>query len=259
MPRFAASLAMMFGEVPMEQRFAAAAHVGFKGVEIQVPYDHEAAALRRLADAAGLEVVLINLPAGDAAAGDRGLAGLPGREADFEAAAETAIGYARTLGATRLHAMAGVRPEGRTVEECEAVMVANLRRACDAAPDLTFLVEPINLRDMPGYLVSRQAQGRRLVEAVDRANCRLQFDLYHCQNMEGDLARWFEAQLPLIGHVQIADNPGRHEPGTGEIAYSFLFELIDGSGYDGWVGCEYKPAGDTVAGLGWAKSWGIGA
>ena len=258
MPRFAASLSMMFAEVPMAERFAAAAAAGFRGVEIQAPYEHEAGLLRGLADAAGLEVVLINLPAGDGAAGERGLAGLPGREAAFEAAVEQGLAWARRLGCPRVHAMAGVRPESATVNDCELVMIGNLRRACAAAPDITFLVEPINRRDMPGYLVNRQSQARRIVEAVGAQNCRIQFDFYHCQNMEGDLARHFEAQRPLIGHIQIADNPGRHEPGSGEIGWPFLFDLIDASGWDGWVGCEYKPAGETRAGLGWASAYGIG-
>lgn len=258
MPRFAASLSMMFGEMAMGERFAAAAGAGFRGAEIQAPYDHDGAELRTLADGAGLEVVLINLPAGNAAAGDRGLAGLPGRERDFEVAVEQGLAMARTLGCPRVHAMAGVRPQGATVNDCELVMIDNLKRACRAAPDITFLVEPINQRDMPGYLVTRQSQARRIVEAVGADNCRIQFDFYHCQNTEGDLARHFEAQRPLIGHIQIADNPGRHEPGTGEIGWPFLFDLIDGSGWDGWVGCEYKPAGDTLAGLGWASGHGIG-
>ena len=258
MPRFAASLSMMFGEMAMAERFAAAAGAGFRGVEIQAPYEHDGAVLRALADGAGLEVVLINLPAGNAAAGERGLAGLPGRERDFEVALDQGLAMARTLGCSRVHAMAGVRPQGATVNDCELVMVDNLRRACSMAPDITFLVEPINPRDMPGYLVTRQSQVRRIVEAVGAANCRIQFDFYHCQNAEGDLARHFEAQRPLIGHIQIADNPGRHEPGTGEIGWPFLFDLIDASGWDGWVGCEYKPAGDTLAGLGWAAGHGIG-
>jgi len=260
MPRFAASLSMMFGELPLERRFAAAARAGFRGVEIQAPYDHDAGELARLAAEAGVEVVLINLPAGDAAAGDRGLAGMPGREAEFDAAVDRGLAYARALGCRRLHAMAGVPPVGASTEACEAVMVANLRRACAvaAAEGMTLLVEPINGRDMPGYLVSRQHQARRIVDTVAMANCRVQFDLYHCQNMEGDLARHLEAQLPVIGHIQIADNPGRNEPGTGEINYPFLFGMIDRLGWDGWVGCEYKPRGDTAAGLGWARDWGIG-
>ena len=257
MPRFAASLSMMFGELPLPERFAAAAAAGFRGVEIQAPYDHDPALLRTLADEAGLEVVLINLPAGDAEAGERGLAGLPGRQGAFEAAVERGLAWARALGCPRVHAMAGVRPDSATVNDCELVLIDNLRRACAGAPDITFLVEPINQRDMPGYLVNRQSQARRIVEAVGADNCRIQFDFYHCQNVEGDLARHFEAQLPLIGHVQIADNPGRHEPGSGEIGWPFLFGLIDAAGWEGWVGCEYKPAGETLAGLGWARDYGI--
>ena len=174
------------------------------------------------------------------------------------AAVVQGIACARALGCSRVHAMAGVPSERATINDCELVMIDNLRRACAGAPDITFLVEPINQRDMPGYLVNRQHQARRIVEAVGAPNCRIQFDFYHCQNMEGDLARHFQAQLPLIGHVQIADNPGRHEPGSGEIGWPFLFDLIDRSGWDGWVGCEYKPAGDTLAGLAWARDHGIG-
>ena len=256
MPRFAASLTMMFDELPLPERFDAAARAGFRAVEIQDPYGHAAADLAACARRAGVEVVLINLPP----AGERGagLAGVPGRERDFDAAVETGLAYARALDCPRIHALAGVPPGGASPRACEAVLVENLRRAAAAGNGVRFMVEAINRRDMPGYLVAFQDQARRVVETVATDRCRLQFDFYHTQVMEGDLARGFEAALPLIDHVQVSDNPGRHEPGTGEIAYPFLFDLLDRHGYTGWVGCEYRPRGDTLAGLTWAREWGIG-
>ena len=204
--------------------------------------------------AAGLELVLANAPGGE---DGNGLAALPGREGAFEAAMETALAWAAAAGAPRLHVMAGLRPAGASREACEAVLIANLRRAAPAAArhGVTLLVEAINGRDLPGYVVDRQQRARRVVEAVGRDNVAIQFDFYHCRVMGDDLARRFGELLGLIGHVQVSDHPGRHEPGSGEIAWAALFDAIDRAGYKGWVGAEYRPAGTTWEGLGWFQPY----
>ncbi|MBN33805.1 MAG: hydroxypyruvate isomerase [Rhodospirillaceae bacterium] len=256
MPRFAANLSTMFGELPFLDRFAAAAAAGFKAVEVQEPYEHPADQVKAALDAAGPEMVLTNVPGGNAAAGDSGLAALPGRERDFAVTMETALAYAAVTGSPRLHVMSGNLPSGASINDCEEVLVSNLRMCARqaAAQGVMLLIEPINTQDSPGYIMSRQSQARRIVEAVAEDNVRIQFDFYHCQIMEGNLVRHFTEQLPLIGHIQISDNPGRHEPGTGEINYPFIFDAIDASGYDGWVGAEYRPKGETVEGLGWFEA-----
>lgn len=253
MPRFAANLSTMFREHAFLDRFAAAAAAGFDAVEFQFPYDHPADAIAARAAAAGLRTVLFNLPPGDFAAGERGLAALPGREADFDAALDRAIAYARTLDCPRLHAMAGVPPAGADPAACRATFVANLRRAAAAlAPHgMTLLIEPINDRDMPGYFLTRSEAAAAIIAEAGAPNLRLQFDLYHCQIMEGDLATRLRRLMPLIGHVQIAGVPDRAEPDRGEVNHPFLLRLLDDLGYGGHVGCEYVPAGDTLAGLGW--------
>jgi hydroxypyruvate isomerase len=253
MPRFAANLSMMFTEVPFLERFGRAAAAGFDGVEFLFPYEHPkeviAAELRRH----GLTQALFNLPPGDFAAGERGLASLPGREAEFERGLATALDYAAALGCRTLHCMAGLLPDEGMRAERERLYVANLRRAARAcaAAGVTLVIEPINTRDIPGYLISYQRDGRRIIEAVGEPNLRLQLDLYHCQIMEGDLARHVEAFADVTAHVQIAGVPERHEPDVGEIAYPYLFALLDRIGYAGWVGCEYRPRAATEAGLGW--------
>jgi hydroxypyruvate isomerase len=253
MLRFSANLSFLFGEVAFLERFGAARAAGFDAVEFAFAYDHEAEDIAGAAREAGVQVVLINLPPGDLEAGERGLAGVPGREKEFAEALATAIHYAGVLGCPRIHAMAGVVPEGATPEDCEATFAANLAMAAAHAADrdLKVMIEPINRLDMPGYILSYQDQARRIIKQVGAQNLRLQFDAYHCQIMEGDLARKFERLLPLIGHVQIADNPGRHEPGTGEINYGFLLRYMERLGYAGWIGCEYKPEAGTEQGLGW--------
>lgn len=257
MPKFAANLSMMFNEVEFLDRFDAAAMAGFKGVEFLFPYAFEAEALRARLDAAGLTQALFNLPPGDFEKGDRGFAALPGREADFDAALDTALGYAETLECDLLHVMSGIVPAGTAREACTEALIANLKRAAPkaAARGKTLIIEPINTRDIPGYFLNTQAQARAILEAVAADNVGLQFDFYHVQIVEGDLAKTFEVQRDLIRHVQIAGVPERHEPNVGEINYPYLFELMDRLGYDGWVGCEYRPRAGTVEGLSWMKGF----
>ena len=254
MPKFAANLSLLFTDAAFPERFARAAAAGFAGVEYLFPYDWPAHEVAGWLDAAGVEQVLFNLPPGDWAAGERGLACLPHRQGEFAESVEQGLAYAMVLDCERVHCMSGLRPDGYDEAELEATWVANLRHAADrmATAGVTVTIEPINSRiDMPGYWLDDVGKAIRLLEAVDRSNVKLQLDLYHAQIIQGDLARTIEAHLPQIGHIQIADNPGRHEPGTGEINYPYLFALLDRLGYAGWVGCEYKPLGKTEAGLGW--------
>ena len=255
MPRFAANLSMMFQEHPFLDRFAAAAAQGFKGVEFLFPYDFAAADIKARLDAAGLTQALFNLPPGDFSKGDRGFAALPGREADFDAALDKALSYADSLDCGLLHVMSGIVPAGTSREACTETLIANLKRAAPlaAARGKTLIIEPINTRDIPGYFLNRQDQARAILEAVAADNVGLQFDFYHVQIVEGDLAKTFEKQLDLIRHVQIAGVPERHEPNVGEIHYPYLFDLMDRLGYQGWVGCEYRPRAGTVEGLSWMK------
>ena len=257
MPKFAANLSFLFTDVPFPERFARAAAAGFAGVEYLFPYDWPAHDVADWLQAARLEQVLFNMAPGDWAAGERGLACLPHRQGEFAKSVEQALDYAMILDCERVHCMAGLRPAGIAEAELEATYIANLRHAADrlATAGVTVMIEPINSRiDMPGYWLDDINKGFRLLQAVDRSNVKLQLDLYHAQIIQGDLARTIEAHLPQIGHIQIADNPGRHEPGTGEIHYPYLFDLLDRLGYSGWVGCEYKPKTTTEAGLGWLRS-----
>ncbi|MGB7503620.1 MAG: 2-oxo-tetronate isomerase [Azonexus sp.] len=254
MPKFAANLSFLFAEVPFPERFARAAVAGFTGVEYLFPYEYPASDIAHWLRANDLEQVLFNLAPGDWAAGERGLACLPQCQADFAASVEQALDYAVVLDCERVHCLAGLRPAGVGEAELEAIYIANLQFAADrfATIGATVMIEPINSRiDMPGYWLDDVAKGFRLLDAVDRSNIKLQYDIYHAQIIAGDLARTLEANIHRIGHIQIADNPGRHEPGTGEINYPFLFDLLDRLGYDGWVGCEYRPLTTTEAGLGW--------
>jgi 2-dehydrotetronate isomerase len=259
MPRFAANLSMMFQEHAFLDRFAAAAAAGFAGVEFLFPYEHPAGAIADRLRGHGLSQALFNLPPGDWAACERGLATLPGREDEFRRGVGQAIGYARALGCSTLHAMAGLLPDESQRAGRERLYVENLRFAageCTAA-GLTLLIEPINTRDIPGYLLNTPAEGAALIEELRLPALRLQFDFYHAQIMAGDLARSFERHLPVIAHVQIAGVPERQEPDIGEIHYPYLFDLLDRLGYQGWVGCEYFPAARTEDGLGWALRYGI--
>lgn len=257
MPRFAANLSMMFNEVPFLDRFAAAAEAGFKGVEFLFPYDHPAADIRARLDDAGLALALFNMPPGDWAAGERGTAGLPGRQAEFRDGVQRAVDYAGVLGCPLLHCMAGIAPAGAVPGANFAAYVANVAWAAErtAAARLRLVLEPINHRDMPGYVLNTTREAAGIVEALGRDRVALQFDLYHCQITEGDLIRHMEALMPIIGHVQIADVPGRNEPGTGEINWANVLPRLDALGYQGWVGCEYRPAAGTVAGLTWRNRY----
>jgi hydroxypyruvate isomerase len=260
MPRFAANISTMFTDRPFAERIDAAADVGFKAVECQFPYEVAADELEARLDRAGLDLVLLNTPPGDFAAGERGLAGLPGREAEFRAGLGRAFEYASRLGCPQIHVMAGVLPAGADKAQCLDVYRANLRIAaelCARAGKLA-LIEPINTRDIPGYLMNTPAEGAAIIEQLGEANLKLQFDFYHAQIMTGDLARSFERHLGVTAHVQIAGVPERHEPDLGEINYPYLFDLLDRSGFEGWVGCEYFPSGQTEDGLGWAFRYGIG-
>lgn len=259
MPRFAANISTMFTDRPFVERIEAAAAAGFQAVECQFPYEAGAEELAARLDRAGVDMVLLNTPPGDFAAGERGLAGLPGREAEFRAGLDRALEYASRLGCAQIHVMAGVRPDGVARDDCLAVYTANLRIAAEACARAgkVALIEPINTRDIPGYLLNRPDEAAAIIAEVGGDGLKLQFDFYHAQIMAGDLAKSFERHLPLIGHVQIAGVPERHEPDTGEINYPYLFDLMDRLGYAGWIGCEYLPAGGTEEGLGWAYRYGI--
>ncbi|WP_192036220.1 2-oxo-tetronate isomerase [Halomonas sp. YLGW01] len=262
MIRLAANLSMLFPEHDFLERFPAAAAAGFKGVEYLFPYAFEAGELRAALDDNALSQVLFNLPPGDWEAGERGLASLPGREAEFRDSVMEGIRYAEALDCPRLHAMAGLLPDGAdaaTREAHLATYVENLRFAAGELEKVgkTLLIEPINGRDMPNFFLQRQGQAREVLKAVGADNLKVQFDLYHCQIVEGDLIRNMEAQFPHIGHVQLAGVPERHEPDVGEVNYPAMLAHLDALGYQGWVGCEYRPAGDTRAGLGWGRDYGL--
>ncbi|MEQ6917777.1 2-oxo-tetronate isomerase [Halomonas aquatica] len=266
MIRLAANLSMLFTEHDFLDRFAAAADAGFRGVEYLFPYAYSAEALRTALDENGVEQVLFNLPPGDWEAGERGLASLPGREDEFRDSMVEALHYAEVLGCPRVHAMAGLLPQDADAriqaearEAHHATYLSNLRFAAEEAAKAgrELLIEPINTRDMPGYFLCRQDQAVAVLESVGADNLRLQFDLYHCQIMEGDLIRHLERLLPHIGHVQIAGVPERHEPDIGEVHYPAVLERLEALGYRGWVGCEYRPAHGTREGLGWGEPHGL--
>jgi hydroxypyruvate isomerase len=261
MPKFAANLSMMFNELPFPERFAAAARAGFKAVEFLFPYDHAPGDLAEALRTNDLQQVLFNLPPGDWEAGERGLSALPGREAEFRSGLERALRYVQALDCRTVHMMAGIPPEGTDPLECRQVLAGNLGAAAEffAPHGVTVLLEPINSRDMPGYFLNHQGQAVALLEAAGVANAGLQMDFYHCQIVDGDLASHLRANFAHIRHIQIAGVPDRHEPDLGEVNYPYLFELMDELGYGGWIGCEYRPAGDTLDGLGWARAYGIEA
>lgn len=255
MPKFAANLTMLFNEVSFLDRFERAAKAGFKAVEFLFPYGFDAREIRQRLDDNGLALVLHNLPAGDWDKGDRGNACQPDRVAEFRAGVQRAIDYAGLLGVKQLNCLAGKAPEGVGEERLRATLVENLGYAAAKlkAAGLRLLIEPINTFDIPGFYLNRTQQAAGLLVEVGADNLAIQYDIYHAQRMEGELAATIEKYLPRIGHIQLADNPGRNEPGSGEINYPFLFERIDRLGYQGWIGCEYKPATTTEAGLGWRE------
>ena len=260
MPKFAANVSMMFNEHAFLDRFAAAAACGFKGVELLFPYEFPVEEVASALKGQQLTQALFNMPPGNWAAGERGLACLPGREKEVMAGVDKALRYAEALNCRTLHLMAGVAPNNVALEKLEATFVANLTavaKVC-AAQRITVVIEPINQRDMPGYFLSYQDQARRLIERSGALNARIQMDLYHCQIMEGDLTRRLEKQIAQVGHVQVASVPDRHEPTEGELNFPHLFEALDRVGYTGWVGCEYRPRARTEDGLGWATPYGIG-
>ena len=256
MPAFAANLSFMFTELDFLERFAAARDSGFEAVECLFPYAWPPEQIAERLEQSHLQLVLHNLPAGDWAAGERGLACDPARRAQFQDSVELALRYARVLGVRQLHCMAGIVAPGASLATAHVTYVANLRYAAArlAADGMRLLIEPINTFDMPGYLLSSSAQAAGIIAECAVPNLFMQYDMYHMARMahtEGELAGSIRASLPLIKHMQLADAPGRHEPGTGAIDYRRLFALLDELGYQGWIGCEYHPAGNTVAGLGW--------
>lgn len=253
MPRFSANLSMLFTEVPFLDRFARAAQAGFEAVEFMFPYAHSPQEIKARLDATGLKAVLHNLPAGDWEGGDRGIACDPARVAEFRAGVARGVAYATTLGVPQLNCLAGKAPDGADDALLRHTFVDNLRFAAAALHQagLRLLVEPINRYDIPGFYLQRTAQALSVLDEVGAPNAFVQYDIYHAQRTEGELAATLAQHLARIGHIQIADNPGRHEPGSGEINYRFLFQHLDRIGYQGWVGAEYRPASTTEAGLGW--------
>ena len=256
MPKFAANLSMLFTEVPFAGRFARAKQAGFDAVECQFPYELPAAEVKALLDANGQTMVLHNLPAGDWAGGDRGIACDPARAQEFRAGVAKAVEYATLLGVKKINCLAGKAPAGIPDAQVRQTLVGNLRFAAAELEKhgIDLLVEPINNYDIPGFWLNSTAKALDVLDEVGADNTYVQYDIYHAQRMEGELAGTMQKNLSRIGHIQIADNPGRNEPGTGEINFTFLFDFIDRIGYTGHIGAEYKPAGQTEAGLGWIKS-----
>jgi len=259
MTKLAANLTMMFNEVEFLDRFAAAAGAGFKGVEYLFPYPYPKEQLAQKLAAHNLAQVLHNFPAGDWAKGERGIACQPERVGEFQDSVGKAIEYATALGCTQLNCLAGIPPAGADRDKVRATLVSNLRFAADelGAAGIKVLTEPINTFDIPGFFLSGTRQALEILKDAGSTNLYLLYDIYHMQRMEGELANTIKAHLPRIAHFQLADNPGRNEPGTGEINYRFLFGFLDSIGYDGWIGCEYRPKGNTVDGLSWRAAHGV--
>lgn len=257
MPRFAANLTMLFNEVPFLERFERAAQAGFKAVEFLFPYDYPVEQMRELLTQHGLQLVLHNLPAGDWAAGERGIGCHPGRVDEFHAGVDKAIAYATTLGVKQINCLAGIKPAGVSDADARRTLVDNLKFAAPKlkAAGIKLLIEPINTFDIPGFFLSHTQQALDIIVDAGSDNVFVQYDIYHMQRMEGELAKTIEKNLDKIAHLQLADNPGRNEPGTGEINYPFLFDFLDRIGYQGWIGCEYKPKTATEAGLGWVQPY----
>jgi hydroxypyruvate isomerase len=257
MPRFAANLTLLYNEHRFLDRFEAAAKDGFRAVEFLFPYEFAPNELNARLEAHGLALALFNAPAGDFAAGERGLASLPGREDEFRRSIDIALDYAAALGNRKLHVMAGLIGANDDRARHRDIYLRNLAYAANAAraADLTITIEPINTRDMSGYFLNRQDEAQAICREVGAPNLKVQFDCYHCQIVEGDVSTKLARDMAGIGHIQIAGVPKRHEPDSGELNYPHLFELIDTLGYDGWVGAEYRPRAGTSAGLGWVKPY----
>jgi hydroxypyruvate isomerase len=261
MPKLAANLSWIYQEVPFLQRFGAAAANGFQAVEILFPYEAPAAEIAAELKKHNLTQALFNLPPGDASEGERGLAALPGREAEFAAAIDKALDYARVLECRTLHVMSGMIAPGADVKAMHRTFISNLKKICDrtAKTGITIVLEPINHRDIPGYFTNTTDQVKAIIDEVGAPHLRLQLDLYHLQVTEGDLQKRMERLFPITSHVQIAGNPDRNEPDIGEVNHLYLLDALDRLGYDGYVGLEYKPKTTTGAGLGWAAKYGIKA
>ncbi|MEN9776138.1 MAG: hypothetical protein RL322_3208 [Pseudomonadota bacterium] len=257
MPRFAANLSLMYAEHAFLDRFGAAASDGFEAVEFLFPYEFDPDEIGARLRHHGLKQVLFNLPPGDWTSGERGMACHPGREAEFMRGLRDALPYVQATGCRSLHVMAGRHVPGVSADLARATYVTNLQSAVRVAADegLTLLIEPINTRDMPGYFLNYQQQAHEIVDEIGSPHLKVQMDFYHCQIMEGDLMRRLERHIQGIGHVQIAGVPDRHEPDRGEVAYPALFARLDTLGYLGWIGCEYRPAGATSAGLEWVRPY----
>jgi hydroxypyruvate isomerase len=256
-PKFSANLSFLYAQLPFLDRFAAAAADGFTGVEYVGPYAESKERIAEILQQTGLTQALFNLPPGDWAGGERGIGALPDRVGEFQTGVATAIDYAKALGCTRINCLAGIAPAGVDAATLEDTLVANLQYAAPRLADagIQLLLEPINLRDIPGFFVSTTTHAERIMDRVGSDNLYLQYDFYHMQVMQGDLLPTFARLQERIAHVQIADNPGRNEPGTGEIAYPFIFAALDRLGYTGWVGAEYKPAAGTSEGLAWMQPY----
>ncbi|HVA37620.1 MAG TPA: TIM barrel protein [Candidatus Dormibacteraeota bacterium] len=254
MPKFCANLAFLFTERPMHERFAAAAAAGFSAVEFPSPYE-DVEGYGGLMREHGLELALFNLPMGDFAAGERGFALDPGRREEFRAGVESAVDAARRLGCTRVNALVGIRRPGLAEETMWSTAVENLRYAAARLGEIgaTLMVEPLNAIETPGFFAETTARALRLLDAVGAENAKVQYDFYHAQRGEGNLLATFARHVTRIGHVQIADSPDRHQPGTGELAYERILPAVDASGYRGWVGLEYRPLGPTEESLGWME------
>ena len=257
MPRLAANLSLLFKEHPFLERFAVARKAGFRYVEYQYPYNFTARDVAAAAREAGVQVVLHNVPRGQAQRGEHGTACLPGREGDFRADLERAVEYAAAAGCARLHCLAGVVPAQAERAALHATYVANLKFAAARLEraGMQLLIEPVSERTAANYFLGGSAQAIRVLDEVGAGNAFLQYDLFHMQLLEGNLTATVERLLPRIGHMQLADAPGRHEPGSGEINFAFVLQRIDDLGYGGWMGCEYNPQGDTIAGLNWAQPY----
>ena len=257
MTKFSANLTMMFTEVDFLERFEKAAKNGFDAVEYMFPYDWPAEQLQECLQRHTLQQILFNLPVDEWGSGGRGIACIPGREQEFQENVGRAVDYATVLGCSRLNVLAGLTPDGEDPDQVRKTLVDNLRYAADelAKKNINLLVEALNSRDVPGFHLVGSRESVELMDEVNRPNLKFQYDIYHMQRMEGELINTVTGLIDRIGHIQLADNPGRHEPGTGEINFTNLFKAIDRAGYEGWIGCEYIPATETEAGLGWLAQY----